>query len=186
VTAIAADPRARLTAGLAAAIADKGYAATTIADVVRRARVSKRTFYEQFADKEACFLALYSDATDELLALIEAAPTWEAAARAYFERLAAEPALIRAALVDIHAAGPAALALRRDVQRRYARLLVEMSARAAAEEDGLRPLSPTMATAAVGGLNELMLEAVEEGRQERLPELAGAAVDLIGALVRSG
>ena len=65
-----ADRRARLTAGLADAIAEKGYAAATIADVVRHARVSKRTFYEHFADKEACFLALYSESSDELLALI--------------------------------------------------------------------------------------------------------------------
>ena len=59
--------RARLTGGLAAAIEEKGYAAVTIADVVARARVSKRTFYEHFADKEACFLALYSETSDELL-----------------------------------------------------------------------------------------------------------------------
>ena len=58
--------RARLTGGLAAAIAEKGYAAVTIADVVRHARVSKRTFYEHFADKEACFLALYAETSDEL------------------------------------------------------------------------------------------------------------------------
>ena len=70
VSAVAAAPRARLEAGLAEAIAEKGYAAATIADVVRHARVSKRTFYEHFADKEECFLALYSDSSDELLALI--------------------------------------------------------------------------------------------------------------------
>jgi hypothetical protein len=108
----------------------------------------------------------------------------EAAARAYFSRLAEEPALTRAALLEVQAAGPRALALRRDVQRRYARLLIEMTAHAAAEEDGLRPLSPAMATAVVGGLNELLLEAVEEGRE--LPELAAAAVELIAALVRPG
>jgi AcrR family transcriptional regulator len=184
-------PRARLTAGMAEAIADKGYAATTIADVVRRARVSKRTFYEHFADKEECFLALYSDSSDQLLGLIAEAAggdeAWElraeAAARAYFSRLASEPALTRAALVEIQAAGARALALRREVQRRYADLLVALSARAAAEEDGLRPLSPTMATAVVGGLNELMLEAVEEGREARLPELADAAVQLLRALL---
>ena len=66
----AAGHRARLTEGLAAAIAEKGYAAVTIADVVRVARVSKRTFYEHFADKEACFLALYAETTEELLELI--------------------------------------------------------------------------------------------------------------------
>jgi AcrR family transcriptional regulator len=190
VTAVAADPRARLTGGLAEAIAEKGYAAATIADVVRHARVSKRTFYEHFEDKEACFLALYSDSSDEMIALIAAAAGAEgveAAARAYFERLAAEPALTRAALVEVQAAGPKALSLRREVQRRYADLLVALSARAAAEEDGLRPLSPTLATAVVGGLNELMLEAVEEGREARLPELAGTAAELIRALlVRSG
>ncbi len=128
----AAGHRARITGGLAAAIAEKGYAAVTIADVVRLARVSKRTFYEHFADKEACFVALYAETSDELLALIAAtaanvAGPWEerlgAAARAYFERVAAEPELIRAALLEIQAAGPRARELRRDVQRRYAELL---------------------------------------------------------------
>ena len=89
----------RLTEGLAAAIAEKGYAAVTIADVVRAAPV-QRTFYEHFADKEACFLARYAETSEELLELIDntaasARGTWEerigAAARAFFERVAAEP-----------------------------------------------------------------------------------------------
>jgi AcrR family transcriptional regulator len=191
VTVAVATHAARLTEGLAASIAEKGYAATTIADVVRHARVSKRTFYEQFADKEACFLALYSETTDELLALIaEAAAvpaTWQqrvdAAARAYFERLAAEPALLRAALVEIQAAGPRARRLRRDVQRRYADLLRALSEQAATEEAWIRPLSPRLATAVVGGLNELMLEAVEQGEEERVGELAGAATELVRAVL---
>ena len=125
----AAGHRARLTEGLAAAIAEKGYAAVTIADVVRAARVSKRTFYEHFPDKESCFLALYAETTDELLELIAGATaaaqgSWEerigAAARAYFDRVASEPELIRAALLEIQAAGPRARVLRREVQRRYA------------------------------------------------------------------
>ncbi len=182
---------ARLTDGLAASIAEKGYAATTIADVVRHARVSKRTFYEQFADKESCFLALYSQTSDELLALIAdaaAAPgTWEerigAAARTYFERLAAEPALLRAALVEIQAAGPRARRLRREVQRRYADLLRALSEQAAAEQPAVRPLSRPLATAVVGGLNELMLEAVEAGEEERVGELAGAATELLRAVM---
>jgi AcrR family transcriptional regulator len=181
----------RLADGLAASIAEKGYAATTIADVVRHARVSKRTFYEHFADKESCFLALYSRTSDELLALIaEAAGApgpWEervdAAARTYFERLAAEPALLRAALVEIQAAGPRARRLRRDVQRRYADLLRTLSEQAAAEEPKVRPLSPRLATAVVGGLNELMLEAVEDGEEERVGELAGAATGLLRAVM---
>ncbi len=188
----AAGHRARITGGLAAAIAEKGYAAVTIADVVRLARVSKRTFYEHFADKEACFVALYAETSDELLALIAAtaanvAGPWEerlgAAARAYFERVAAEPELIRAALLEIQAAGPRARKLRRDVQRRYAELLRTLSIAAAAEEDGISALSPALATAVVGGLNELMLESAEAGQAARMGELAAAATELIRAVL---
>jgi AcrR family transcriptional regulator len=188
----AAGHRARLTEGLAAAIAEKGYAAVTIADVVRIARVSKRTFYEHFADKEACFLALYAETSEELLELIAAATdeadgSWdariEAAARAYFERVAGEPELMRAALLEIHAAGPRARGLRREVQRRYAEQLRASSLAAAAEEDGIRALSPALATAVIGGLNELMLEAVETGQEARMGELADAATELIRAVL---
>ena len=54
--------RLRLLEGFAAAVSERGYAATTIAHIVEHARVSKRTFYEHFADKEECFLALYAEA----------------------------------------------------------------------------------------------------------------------------
>jgi AcrR family transcriptional regulator len=188
----AAGHRARLTEGLAAAIAEKGYAAVTIADVVRIARVSKRTFYEHFADKESCFLALYSETSDELLELIGTAVAtargpWEArigaAARAYFERVAGEPELMRAALLEIQAAGPRGRALRREVQCRYAEQLRAFSLDAESEEGGIRALTPALATAVVGGLDELMLEAVEAGHPERMGELADAATELIRAVL---
>jgi AcrR family transcriptional regulator len=188
----AAGHRARLTEGLAAAIADKGYAAVTIADVVRGARVSKRTFYEHFADKEACFLALYAETSEELLELIATAAAvargpWEAriasAARAYFERVAREPELMRASLLEIQAAGPRARVLRREIQRRYAEQLRGFSETAEAEEAGIRALTPALATAVVGGLNELMLEAVEAGQAARMGELADAATELIRAVL---
>jgi AcrR family transcriptional regulator len=191
-TAATSSHRARLTAGLAAAIADKGYAAATIADVVAHARVSKRTFYEHFADKEACFLALYSEMSDELLAVIADAVArtdggWDerlaTAARAYFERVAAQPELIRTGLIEIQAAGPAARALRREVQRRYADMLRSLSEAAAADDPTITPLSPVLATAVVGGLDELMLEAVEQGREQRLGELDDAAMELIRAVL---
>ena len=184
--------RARLTGGLASAIAEKGYAAATIADVARFARVSKRTFYEHFADKESCFLALYAETSDELLALIRTAAedggrSWdarlEAATRAYFERVAGEPELIRAAMVEIQAAGPRARELRREVQRRYAEQIRALSLAAAEEEPGVRALTPALATAVVGGLNELMLEAVEAGQAARMGELAAAATELIRAVL---
>ena len=188
----AAGPRARVTGGRAPAIAEKGYPAGTRADVVRVARVSKRTFYEHFPDKEACFLALYAETSDELIDLIATAAatapgSWDArisaAARAYFERVAGEPELMRAALLEIQAAGPRGRELRREVQRRYAEQLREFSEAAGAEEPGIRALTPALATAVVGGLNELMLDAVESGQAARMGELADAATELIRAVL---
>ena len=54
-------PRDRLMNGFAYAIAEKGYIDTTIADIVRYARVSKRTFYQHFVDKKDCLLHCYHE-----------------------------------------------------------------------------------------------------------------------------
>ncbi|MFL6125957.1 helix-turn-helix domain-containing protein [Actinophytocola sp.] len=50
-----------------------GYRSTTVADIVRRARTSRRTFYEHFAGKEECFVALLTDANDAMIRSITAA-----------------------------------------------------------------------------------------------------------------
>ena len=120
--------RERLVAGMVAAVVERGYAATTITDVVRHARVSRRTFYEHFEDKEACFLAAYDAVSDAILTAIEGAASeheeWperlRAGVRAYLDGLTAEPALARVFTVDILSAGPAALTRRRTVLHRFA------------------------------------------------------------------
>ena len=183
--------RQRLLEGMAEAITDKGYAATTIADVVSRARVSKRTFYEHFADKEAAFLATYPAASDDMLAVIAEAAAidapWqeriEAGVRAYLTELAAHPALTRTFLVEIQAAGPRALALRRDVMTRFARGLQAIVADVASKDERVAPLSDGLATAIVGGINELLLRGVEEGGAEDLTELTETASAFIRAVL---
>ena len=85
--------RGRLLEGMAIAVASKGYADTTIADIVREASVSRRTFYEHFATKADCLVALYEAASHNALKVLRGAidPThgWEAqmegALRAYLE-----------------------------------------------------------------------------------------------------
>src|SRR3569833_4279079 len=67
------EPRARLMLALASVIEEKGYNATTIADVVRIAKVSRRTFYEHFADRDDCFLELFAATGDWLVQLVGAA-----------------------------------------------------------------------------------------------------------------
>jgi AcrR family transcriptional regulator len=183
-------PRGRLLEGMLLSVAEKGYSEATIADVVRHARMSKRTFYEHFDDKEACFVAAYAVAAAALLGRIALAvreavgraAQLDAAARTYFAGLEEHPALTRVLLSDIHAAGPAALAMRRRIHQQFAELLC--AALLIPSLDGPPiVLSRELATAVVGGVNELVLLAIDEGRIDRLHELAGTAVALIQAAV---
>lgn len=181
----AGDYRRRLMEGMAAAVAEKGYAETTIADIVRHARVSRRTFYEQFASKEACLLALYVAASERVIRAIgeavDAPGDRDAqiarATEAYLARMQAHPVLTRTLFLEILAAGPAGLQVRREINGRYAGQF-----RAVVERGGGR-LSPELASAAVGGINELILQAVLDDRIDRLAELAAPAAQLLRAVL---
>ena len=70
---VAASQRTRLLEAVGRTVAEKGYAAATIDDIVRGAGVSKKTFYEHFQDKLDCFLAAYETASDELYEHVRAA-----------------------------------------------------------------------------------------------------------------
>jgi AcrR family transcriptional regulator len=183
--------RVRLLEGFARAVTEKGLAAASVADIVRHARVSKRTFYEHFADKLACFLAVYAAASELTLSAIAAAAGtatgWEAqldaAVRAYLATLQLRPALTRTCLLEIQAAGPKALQLRRKVQQAFADQMRAFVDTSRARHPEIRPLSPTMAAAIVGGINELVLLHVESRPSDRLLELADTAVELLRAVL---
>jgi AcrR family transcriptional regulator len=188
--------RLRLVGAMAAVLAERPYSQVTIADIAREARVSKRTFYEHFATKEACFIACYATLSEVVLQATLEATTgdlpWEkkvrASTRAYLTTLESQPALTRTLMMDIYAAGPEALRVRREVQKRFADQLRRLvaSGRGARNGDERKPrLSEAMATAVIGGINELVLVAVEEGRADRLTELAGTADALLQAVLRS-
>jgi AcrR family transcriptional regulator len=185
--------RRRLIEAMALVLAEKGYAAVTIADIARQARVSKRTFYEHFATKEACFTACYEALSEIALQSIVMATSpqisWmkraRAATRAYLSTLESQPVLTRTLMMDIYAAGPEALRVRRAVQRRFADYLRRLVDQGRRDDPKLRKLSPAMATAIIGGINELVLVAVEEGRADRLTELSGTADELLQAVLGS-
>ncbi len=176
----------RVLAGLSAAVAAKGYAATTIADIVRHARISKRTFYQHFADKEACFLTAYRRASDLLQAMLTASLDRALDADAqirttlatYVQALELDPAQTRTFLLEIYAAGPRALAVRREVHVQFAALLLRLAREKGAE---LRVPSSEMTAALVGGVNELVLIALERG--EPLSGCLDTAVDLVRAVL---
>src|SRR3954453_16673759 len=95
--------RQRMTDAMAETVAAKGYAGTTVGDVVAGAGVSRKTFYEHFRDKEDCFLAEFGSGVEMLLAAIASAvpetstrmSLVRARVRAYLATLAARPAFAR-------------------------------------------------------------------------------------------
>ncbi len=121
--------RARLLEAMTRVVGEKGYAAATVADAVREARVSRGTFYALFDSKEACFVEAYRHGIDVIVERIEAAVQaepggWRAklrvALRAYLAALDGDPRFMRAHLFEVHAAGPAAGVARDAALRRFA------------------------------------------------------------------
>ena len=111
---VEASQRTRLLEAVGRAVAERGYAPRRSTTWCAAPGVSKKTFYEHFADKEDCFLAAYEAASEELLRArprgARATTTGSSAparASAYLRWLAAEPALARVFLIEVAAAGPA-------------------------------------------------------------------------------
>lgn len=176
---------------MAAALTEKGYADVSVADIVQHARVSKRTFYEHFADKSACYLATYSALSDDVLRRIAEAGATDlpaedriiAAVHAYLTALEERPALARTFLTEIQAAGPEALQLRRSIHGRFAELLRLLVERGSRERRAIRTVSPAMAAALVGGINELVLLTIEGGREAHLSEIGETVIELLRAVI---
>jgi AcrR family transcriptional regulator len=188
----AAAHRRRLLEGMAHSVATKGYADTTIADVVREAAVSRRTFYEHFDAKSDCLIALYGAASHNALKVlreaIDPARDWQAqlenAIRAYFGCLAQNPKLMRTLFVEILGLGSAGLLARRRVNEEIAALLLDVVNNGHQGRQA-RPLSPEMAMAVVGGINELVLQVIEQDRIEDLPALTAPAIELLHAVTEA-
>ena len=184
--------RARMLEAMVEAVAEKGFAWVAVADVIERAGVSRKTFYEQFANKEECFLAAYDAGVDHLLKAIDdavaaPAPDWLATARraveVYLETMAAGRGFARALLIEVLAAGPQALARRDVVQERFAAQLAAIHRRARADIPEIPELGPHTFRAAVGAVNELVTAHVLEHDAETLPELTDAILDVHLALL---
>ncbi|TFW03243.1 TetR/AcrR family transcriptional regulator [Oxalobacteraceae bacterium OM1] len=179
----------RLLEGMARAVAEKGYADVTIADIVREAAVSRRTFYEHFSGKQECLIALYTAASrgtlDVLRAALDPALAWnvqvEKSIGAYFACLARNPPLLRTLFVEILGLGPVGLAARRRINEQIATFIGDI-VNSDPRRAGTRPLTPELAMAIVGGINELILQAIEQGQVDRIGELALPAIALVKAL----
>jgi AcrR family transcriptional regulator len=184
--------RARLIAAMATSIERKGYRETTVADVVREARTSRRTFYEHFADREACFLALFDAVNDETMERIAASvqsdhpleQQVDEALEAYISSVEAHPPLYQSFVRELPGLGEAGAERQVAVIERFAALLVGLVESGRREQPDLaaRGLSRDTAIMIVGGLRELAVIALQQGRS--LGSLRAPASETVKAILR--
>jgi AcrR family transcriptional regulator len=187
--------RERLIDAMAASIQQRGYRETTVADVVRLARTSRRNFYEHFDDRDACFLALFDATNDAMMDQIAAAVSPEQsleeqvdhAIDAYIDNVTAQPALYSSFVRELPGLGQAGADRGLVVVERFAGLLIDLVESGRVVQPGLaaRPLALDTAIIIVGGLRELAVISIARGRDMReLRASAGATVKAIlaGAL----
>jgi AcrR family transcriptional regulator len=187
---VAESQRERMLVAMADAVAAKGYANVAVADVIERAGVSRRSFYEHFTNKEDAFLAAYDAGVAGLLDAIGEAEEAAGAegggllarARAgtevYLQLLADNPAFARTFLIEVLGAGPAALVRRDAVHERFAERMAAIFDDIAADAGDLPRPAPYVFRAAVGAIHELVTATLLERGAEALPELLGPILDI--------
>ncbi|HKG04652.1 MAG TPA: TetR/AcrR family transcriptional regulator [Conexibacter sp.] len=167
--------RERMLLAVAEAVAEQGFVTTTVADIIARARLSRRTFYEHFADKEECFLAAYDTVVEQLLAAVgqayEQADGWPQKVHdgleTFLSYLAAEPAFARMCIVEVVAAGPEARS-RRDAAMRVFIDFLEPGRTEAPKGIVVPALA---ADVVVGGIYEIIYSRLQRNAADELVEM---------------
>jgi AcrR family transcriptional regulator len=161
-------------------MAQEGYLDTTVHKILKRAGISRRTFYEIFTDKEDCFLAAYQEAADHILVLVQRAcrlggtpeTRIENGLRALLEFAEREPQVARMCVVEVMAAGDKARQRRAKTMER----LTGMAADALEERCDSRQEALLRARVLTGGVHEIMYDALSRGKADGLSDLAEEVV----------
>jgi AcrR family transcriptional regulator len=175
---------------MAAAVSEKGYADTTVADIVRIARTSRRTFYEHFNDRADCFLALGEAISAHLRARVAEAASaasregdWriqiDRALDAYLQALAANPGLTRSFVLELFGMGARGFAHKRKVLTRMAEQLRDLVEAGRKQYPDLNPISLETAMAILSGIWELALLMTDENPTHTPDEIRQIAAQLI-------
>ncbi len=157
-------------------------------DVVKEAGVSKRTFYQHFANKEDCFLALYRENSARVLGVLQEASgaaglsaleRIQLGAKAYLSFMQSQSALMKRLYIDILYLGTEGMKAKRDVLQQFADVLLAAYDAERVLTPSLPPLDPELVLAIVAGINEMILFKIEDGHADRLSELESISQQLI-------
>lgn len=193
--AVLASQRGRMLEAMAAAAAEQGYPDTTVADVVARAGVSRKTFYEHFGDREECFLAAFDVGIGYLLSELARAtrgvPDWQprlrAAVQTLLRVLADDPDFTRIGTIEIMAAGSRGLKRRSEMMRVFAGQYRRLHREARSRDPAVPPRDDRVFAALAGGVIEMVVVEVAAGRTAELASLEPALVQfLVTGLTGSG
>jgi AcrR family transcriptional regulator len=188
--------RARLFAAAAAVFARVGYAEASAEAISREAGMSKATFYEHFANKEECILALFDAASSMVRAGVGSATLGDDTStpqeritlgvRAFLSALEAYPDHARTLLVEIIGAGPRAAERRDAVLQTFADLIDSQNAIAYERFNARRFADPDDAFAIVGAIVELASRQLRHGRPERIADLEPVIERLVNGVLDQG
>ena len=177
---VAHNQRLRIVAAMLRVLPRHGYPATTIGHITREAGVSRAAFYQQFADKEDCFLATYEVASRWFCERVEAAVADEAEWTARIRGGASEALrLLAANPLVAHLMAVEALQAGRAARERQQAMLDRFAAALRADHPGRRELPEDLADLLLGGVVSLIARYVDSERAERLPEATAALVEYL-------
>ncbi|MBB4137352.1 TetR/AcrR family transcriptional regulator [Gordonia humi] len=167
----ASQVRSRLMSAMVECIAELGYRATTVADVVRVARVSRRSFYEHFSDKTACFIAVLREANQEIIDSVDAAvdpsAPWteqvRSAVTAYVRANETHPGLTLSWIRELPALGDSARAVKAEGIEAWTRLFERITSTPQVAAAGIPQITRPTAIIVWGGIRELTANAMESG-----------------------
>jgi AcrR family transcriptional regulator len=173
----------RIISALVQETAEKGFRAMTVADVVKRAGISRKTFYENFNSKEDCFLAAQEHAMlTALNRVVEAAGTdqsWprrvHAGLAAFLEYVAEEPALAKTCMVEALAVSPSSMGYYDESQQAFVslfRLGRDVSLQG-------KELPETLEEAIVGGVFWIVYQRLVAAEAETVTELLPELVEFV-------
>jgi AcrR family transcriptional regulator len=185
--AVRESQRERLVRSVIAAVAESGYQAVTVADIVRRAKVSRAAFYAHFTGKEGCFLTAAREGGDLMLSRVTQAThalppdtpdeqVLRVACRAYLEFLADEPAFAKVFYVDVYAVGLAAIDNLKAAARQFADMDAKWHERARVRHPEWPAVPPEAHIALVGATGELVRTLVRADKTGALPDLEDTLV----------
>lgn len=182
------DQRERLIDAVPRAVAEHGYEAMSVADIVKAAAVSRNAFYKNFADKQECFAVAHDAGHERLFEVLAGRCDAEAtieervetALSAGFEAMAADPDMARVLFVEAPSAGEGIALRYHEWLGRYGTLL-----RAAAPDFPPEAMpAPEVEGVIVGGIASRVGSEVLHGRTRKLPELTAPLVEYVLAFYR--